>query len=1071
MVFGQGGSEYTLATRITSSGFGSLTSNIGGATSALGKFKTAAAGTAAVVGGALVAGFGQAVRSAAKFEQSLVELEKVAGAETAQQMTSEIKNMAETIPLGVNALADITAQAARFGVRGTENLRSFSESVSKMAVATDLSADRAGKALAKLAELTDTPISSIENLGSSVNELSNNFATSSSEIVDSMLRSSAALSQIGLEQTEIAGLSAALNEVSSSSRRAGSRMRRLAQEMMDPGKVGDLASAFGKTKDQFRAMVKRDPTGTIIKMAEAMKKGGKRANLLRSTLSTTSRQAVAGLSQNLEGVSQALDTSATAFEENTSLQSEFEAATDTFNAQLQLLENRLRNAAITVGSALLPALTNLLKRIQPLIDRFSEFVKGLSNTQIQAAALGSVVLTVTGTLGYFYPALLSVSGAVGALGTAVGTLGTAFTVLTGPVGVAVAAITTLGYVVSQNFGQIKAIVGSVLTAVGEELRATHAALVELGGAVKWALQPAVSAFNSFEQSVNQTTGSILADLTGPLVGGIRAAGDAIRSVIFGLTAFIGNRGTEIRGILRRTGQGIRSIIGQALGDLQSDTRGALSGIEGLWMQHGGGVRTTVRDTFSYVKQHPIQSLNLLATRVGGPLGVIVSAVRHNLDLIESEFTLTFASIQQSVQTYIQTIRRQIIHPLSNAESRTRGTLSSIQSEFQQTFGLLLTETRQTWQMISDIVSRVTAVILRNVGPFLRDMLAIWREHFSGANGLVANTRSALNTIWTVVKPFLDLLQRVFKTTLDAIQAGWSIFGDDLIRILDGALGTISTIVEISFDALLTTINVFLDLISGDFRGAWNTIEGFLKRTWTRITEWFGGSGKKLIVGAIGLIVDAVKAVFRGLTNWLIGNSWVQETIGSVASWLTGRGKRKVKGAFDSVVNGIESALDNISLSGIKSSIDGVISKANDAISSIQNIPSDVSTTVNQTVNTVTGRDSTSTSSSTGRHVGAVSTDSGGSDVVPWLQGFQHGGIARRPVAGLVAESGPEAVAPLDELPGILAEAAKEAGNGTGGSRGDTVVTFEEGAIQVEAEDGDAAGKKIANHLRSVNFHK
>ena len=397
-------------------------------TSAL-DMKEAVAGAGAVLAGAGVAGLAGAANAAADFESAMVEVEKVTNPETAEAMSGSIRELAETIPLAQKELAGIAADAGRFGVEGPKNIRKFVESTAKMASATNLNTQEAGQAFAKLTELTGTPISEVENLGSAINELSNNTATSAQEISDSMLRSAGALSQFGLSQTEIAGMSAALNEVSESSERAGTRLRRLGQEMMNPKNVSQLASALGMTTAEFEQMRKESPDKLMLRMAEAMKSNGKQADALKNVLSTTSRQALAGMAQNLEGTTNALEMSSTAYEENTSVQEEFNAASDTFNKKLQTLRNRLRNVAIVMGNQILPVLIKAMDAVAPLIDRFAEVNSKLdgmpaliATVGVALTGLGAVAVTVgPAIVGALSPVLVpvaAITAAIGALGLA-----------------------------------------------------------------------------------------------------------------------------------------------------------------------------------------------------------------------------------------------------------------------------------------------------------------------------------------------------------------------------------------------------------------------------------------------------------------------------------------------------------------------------------------------------------------------------------------------------------------------------------------------------------------------------
>lgn len=392
------------------------------------------------------AGFAVAANEARKFEQSMVELEKVTDPQTANRMSDAIRTMAEEIPVAQGALADIAADAGRFGIRGPKNIENFTRSVAKMAQATDLNTKDAGEALAKIATLTETPVSEVENLGSVINELSNNFATSSSEIVDNMMRSAGAMSQFGLSQKEIAGFAASLNAVSESSERAGTRIRRVVQELSNPKKIGDTARAMGMTKDQFEQMKKNDPSGVLIKLAKTMKKGGTGAKKLNQTLSTTSRQALSALGQNIDGVNRSLGMARKEFKRNTSLQKEFEKSTKTFNAQAKLMLNRLRNVGLTIGNKVLPHLTKLVQWISKGIAKFQKLNKRFDNVLGVAILLGPIV-------GFLATSFISLMSAISipALTAAAASLAA----IAGPAVIATAAIAGLFFAWKNNLFGIR----------------------------------------------------------------------------------------------------------------------------------------------------------------------------------------------------------------------------------------------------------------------------------------------------------------------------------------------------------------------------------------------------------------------------------------------------------------------------------------------------------------------------------------------------------------------------------------------------------------------------------------
>ena len=431
-----------------------------GAVEALDNVKYAAGIAGAALGALAVGGLAKATSAAASFEEQMVEVEKVTDPETAREMGDAIQEMASRMPVAQKELANITAQAGRFGIEGRENIEEFTETVAQMSVATDLTTEQAGESFARLSTLMDVPIERVGDMGNVINELSNTMATSSSEITDAALRSSGTLSQMGASSEDILSLNAAMNEASESAERAGTRLRRMAQEVQDPKKVEDLAGALGMNVEEFERMRSEDPTALFREMATTMGEGGDASDDLRSSLSTTSQQALTALSQNMEGLSEAQETANQQMKDGTSLQEEYEAASSTFNSQLQVTKNRLRNVAIQIGENVLPVASEMLGYVNSAISAFSEW------NESSGGMVGTIAL-VAGALGGFAVAAASAVSALGGMSAILGAVGGALTVLTGPVGIAIAAIALLAGAWKVNLFGIRDITDDVLGEVQE----------------------------------------------------------------------------------------------------------------------------------------------------------------------------------------------------------------------------------------------------------------------------------------------------------------------------------------------------------------------------------------------------------------------------------------------------------------------------------------------------------------------------------------------------------------------------------------------------------------------------
>lgn len=447
--------------------------SISSAADELSTLRSVAGGAGAALAALGVGGFAIATKSAADFEQALVGVEKVTTAETAQALNSELRDMAEAVPLAQSELAGIAEQAGRLGLEGTQNIRRFTRVTGEMVTATDLTADQAADAFARLTELTDISTGQVRELGSAINTLSNNMATSSSEIVDSMLRSSAALSQLGVQAEDQLSLSAALNEVSESAARAGTRLKRVAQELQDPRKVEDFANALGVSASEFERMRQESPAELIKTLAQTLGEGGDAADVLKENLSSVSRQALGALAQNLESVETAQGRVNSEFEETSSLSEEFQTATDTFNSELELTRNALRNIAIGTGERTLPALTDLLETVHGGIQAFGKLNE---KTDGLAGSLGLATAAIGGT-GIALAALVS-----------------------GPVGLAAAGIAALAAVAVSDFGEIR----STAIRAGQDIGSSWGrVLSELSSDTDSELAKTLSSWNQFETALAQ----------------------------------------------------------------------------------------------------------------------------------------------------------------------------------------------------------------------------------------------------------------------------------------------------------------------------------------------------------------------------------------------------------------------------------------------------------------------------------------------------------------------------------------------------------------------------------------
>ena len=126
--------------------------------------------------------------------------------------------------------------------------------------------------------------------------------------------------------------------------------------------------------------------------------------------------------------------------------------------QARISWNKLKNIAIELGDILLPIVVSIAEVVGNLAEKFAgldESTKVVILTILGLVAVIGPLLIIAGKIAFAISSLITLFGAGGA---AAGVLGTAFTILSGPIGLAIAAIAAIiaiGVLLYKNWDEIK----------------------------------------------------------------------------------------------------------------------------------------------------------------------------------------------------------------------------------------------------------------------------------------------------------------------------------------------------------------------------------------------------------------------------------------------------------------------------------------------------------------------------------------------------------------------------------------------------------------------------------------
>lgn len=393
------GKEYSLAVKIAGSVSSSFNSAMGAAEnriSGLGTIAKQAAAVAAAAWGALKIGefVTDSVQAAVDFESAMADVAKVVDGlrdengnltDTYYAMSDSIVQMSKDIPMAAEDLAAITAAAGTAGIAADE-LTTFTETAAKMGVAFDTTADQAGDWMAKWRTSFSMGQEEVTALADQINYLSNNSASTASEI-STIVTAVGPLGDVaGISAAQIAALGSTMVGVGVQQDVAATGIRKLATTMV-AGSSATKAQAtvlqqLGLDATEMAQRMQTDAEGAILTFLKAVSKlpEAEQAAALKNYFGQESVGAIAPLLTNLDVLRERFEMVADAQLYAGSMDAEYAARAATTANNIQLYENRIAALKIQIGDYLLPVVNKVLAAASGGLDWISDKIASAEGT-------------------------------------------------------------------------------------------------------------------------------------------------------------------------------------------------------------------------------------------------------------------------------------------------------------------------------------------------------------------------------------------------------------------------------------------------------------------------------------------------------------------------------------------------------------------------------------------------------------------------------------------------------------------------------------------------------------------
>lgn len=189
-------------------------------------------------------------------EQALAMVEKIAAGRDGwfegwdREMDTWIRDLITGIPIAYEEVSEAMANGLQAGGVAVDKIKDYTDVFVRMEKATDLTGEEGSRHFGKFLTVMETEADAYENVASTIVALGNSVAATESQIVETSMRSAAALRAVGMSEADILGVSAGALMLGMEPAAAASSLEKLAI------KAGGSAEFAAKGYEDFRKQLK-----------------------------------------------------------------------------------------------------------------------------------------------------------------------------------------------------------------------------------------------------------------------------------------------------------------------------------------------------------------------------------------------------------------------------------------------------------------------------------------------------------------------------------------------------------------------------------------------------------------------------------------------------------------------------------------------------------------------------------------------------------------------------------------------------------------------------------------------
>lgn len=310
-----------------------------------------------------------------------------------RQAEADVRELSGQIPIATTEITKMMTAAARMEVP-TGQLKEFTLLASEMATAFDAVPDQVTESMGKVAKNFKIPLTSIRGLADSINYLDDNAISKGADIIDFLNRTSGVVSTVAMSAKDAAALGSTLltlgERAETASTAANAIVQKFAAATKGTKKFQEAMAEIGLSSQDVQMGMSKDATATLDKVVAAIGQlpEDKRIGVMVELVGMEHSDTLAKLVDKPEELARQRQL-ANSKGADGSMAREAAARNAALSAQYVMMQNRVFNLKSAMGEQLAPVLTQLMKAVNPLLEKFTKWVQ--QNPTLVKWTLGTAI--------------------------------------------------------------------------------------------------------------------------------------------------------------------------------------------------------------------------------------------------------------------------------------------------------------------------------------------------------------------------------------------------------------------------------------------------------------------------------------------------------------------------------------------------------------------------------------------------------------------------------------------------------------------------------------------------------